>query len=163
MPPAPMPAPTMPALALWSLRAVASFVGVFGFASMFNTPAKMAGAAGIIGLVVNLGRIGLIDIGTPIWAATAVAALCVGLGAAWLGKAWNMPPIILSVPATLIMVPGAAAFRSLIYFSQGQAAPTISNLATAVFTVTAIAMGLAVARMLTDRRWMFDRRVPLGQ
>ena len=40
-------------LALTLLRVVMSFVGVFGFSVMFNSPVKMAAAAGLIGAVSN--------------------------------------------------------------------------------------------------------------
>lgn len=41
--------------------AMASFVGVFGFSLMFNSPVKMAATAGLIGVVANTLRLELIE------------------------------------------------------------------------------------------------------
>ena len=51
-------------LALTLLRVVMSFVGVFGFSVMFNSPVKMAAAAGLIGAVSNTLRLTLVDVPT---------------------------------------------------------------------------------------------------
>lgn len=48
-------------LALTLLRVAMSFVGVFGFSVMFNSPVKMAAAAGLIGAVSNTLRLTLVD------------------------------------------------------------------------------------------------------
>lgn len=52
-------------LALTLLRVVMSFVGVFGFSVMFNSPVKMAAAAGLIGAVSNTLRLTLVDASLP--------------------------------------------------------------------------------------------------
>ena len=48
-------------LALTLLRMLMSFIGVFGFSVMFNSPVKMAAAAGLIGAVSNTLRLTLVD------------------------------------------------------------------------------------------------------
>ena len=48
---------------LLALRFVASFVGVLGFALMFNSPWRIALAAAVIGMVANVPRIYLIGAG----------------------------------------------------------------------------------------------------
>lgn len=77
-------------LALTLLRVVMSFVGVFGFSVMFNSPLKMAAAAGLIGAVSNTLRLTLVDapalfpflglsLGMPPEAAAFIGALVSGL------------------------------------------------------------------------------------
>ena len=77
-------------LALTLLRVVMSFVGVFGFSVMFNSPVKMAAAAGLIGAVSNTLRLTLVDAptmlpflglsaGMPPEAAAFIGALVSGL------------------------------------------------------------------------------------
>lgn len=82
-------------LALTLLRVVMSFVGVFGFSVMFNSPVKMAAAAGLIGAVSNTLRLTLVDAptmipflglstGMPPEAAAFIGALVSGCSQAWL-------------------------------------------------------------------------------
>ena len=51
---------------LWNLllRLLASFIGVYGFSMMFNSPPKMAAIAGLVGMVANTLRLELLDLTT---------------------------------------------------------------------------------------------------
>jgi len=150
----PVPAPLAVELAL---RAVASGLGVLGFALLFNSPVRMAlGAAGI-GAVANVLRLQLVDAGLAVQAATMIATLVVGLLAAWVAPRLRVPRITVSVPAVVIMVPGAAAYRAVVGLNDGDAGTTFAAGAQALFVVVSIAVGLAAARMLTDRDWAYER------
>jgi uncharacterized membrane protein YjjP (DUF1212 family) len=138
---------------LWLLRLVASFFGVLGFALMFNSPWPMAVGAASVGMLANLGRLELIELGMPIQAAAATAALVVGLLAAVVGPRLDVPTITVSVPAVVIMVPGVTAYRAVYYLSTGDVIQALSYGVQASLVVLALAVGLAVARMLTDRTW----------
>ncbi len=76
--PDPVPAPVLAEPLLFGLRAVASFLGVLGFALMFNSPWAMALGAASIGMVANVGRLLLVDADVVPQAAAAAAALLVG-------------------------------------------------------------------------------------
>ncbi|MCL3863226.1 threonine/serine exporter ThrE family protein [Actinotalea sp. K2] len=155
------PDPTPPPdLALWlevALRALASFLGVLGFALMFNSPFRMALGAALIGMVANVLRLQLADLGVVIQAATMIATLTVGLMAAVLAPRMNVPRITISVPAVVIMVPGAAVYRTVIGLNNGDAEVAVTSGVQAVFVMIAIAIGLAAARILTDRSWAYER------
>lgn len=148
------------ATALLTLRLLASFVGVYGFASMFNTPPRVALGAATIGMVANTLRLYLVDAHVPLQAAAPCATLLVGLLAAWMSPILRCPRITLSVPAVLIMIPGTTAYRALVYGNIGMPVEAMSNASQAVFTVAGIAIGLAAARMLTDRVWAFEGQTP---
>lgn len=165
----PDPAPTLdlaPGLYL-ALRAVASFLGVLGFAVMFNSPWPMAFAAASIGMIANVGRLELHDIGVASQACAAAAALVVGLLAAWVAPKLRFPRVTLSVPAVVVMVPGVTAYRAVFEFNEGATAGTMSAATTtaaalgyavdAGLVIVALVIGLAVARMVTDRQWTFER------
>jgi uncharacterized membrane protein YjjP (DUF1212 family) len=140
-----------------ALRLIASALGVLGFALMFNSPLRMAlGAAGI-GMVANVLRLEIADLGVAIQAATMLATLVVGLMAAWVAPALKVPRITVSVPAVVIMVPGAAVYRAVLGLNNGDAQVAVTSGVQAVFVVISIAIGLAAARMLTDREWAYDR------
>jgi uncharacterized membrane protein YjjP (DUF1212 family) len=143
--------------ALLVLRLAASWVGVFGFALMFNSPWAMAIGAATIGMVANVGRLELIGLGLPTQAAAAAAALVVGLLAAVVGPRLDVPTITISVPAVVIMVPGVTAYRAVYYLSTEDTIQALGYAVQACLVVLALAIGLAVARMLTDRTWGLER------
>ncbi len=153
----PAPGVVLPTAALVGLRLVASLLGVLGFALMFGSPWRMAlGAAGI-GMVANVLRLQLADAGVAVQAATMVATLLVGLLAAWAAPRLRVPRITLSVPAVVIMVPGAAAYRAVVGLNDGDVDAAVNAGVQAVFVVVSIAVGLVAARILTDRAWAFER------
>jgi uncharacterized membrane protein YjjP (DUF1212 family) len=153
----PQEAATLPLVVVVLLRLLASGLGVLGFALMFNSPVPMAlGAAGI-GMVANVVRLQLADAGVAVQAATVLAALLVGLLAAWVAPRLRVPRITVSVPAVVIMVPGAAVYRAVVGLNNGDVDVAVTSGVQAVFVTICIAIGLAVARMLTDREWAYER------
>ncbi|WP_265521674.1 threonine/serine ThrE exporter family protein [Oerskovia flava] len=155
--PDPPPPPVLDETLLLALRAVASLVGVLGFALMFNSPWRMAlGAAGV-GMLANVGRLALLDVGLVPQAAAAAAALAVGLLTALVAPALRVPRITVSVPAVVIMVPGVTAYRAVYEFNSGETAQALGYAVDAGLVIVALSIGLAVARMLTDRTWTFER------
>ncbi|GIG36921.1 membrane protein [Cellulomonas pakistanensis] len=153
--PDPEAAPVIDAALLLPLRMVASFVGVLGFALMFNSPWRMALGAAVVGMFANTGRLYLTGELAP-QAAAAGAALLVGLLAAVIAPRLGVPRITVSVPAVVIMVPGVSAYRSVFYLSNGDTTQALAYGVQAGLVVVALSVGLAVARMLTDREWGFE-------
>ncbi|WP_454117980.1 threonine/serine ThrE exporter family protein [Microbacterium lacticum] len=135
------------------VRLVAGFVGVLGFAVLFDTPIAIALAAAGLGAIANVGRLAMVDAGTTAPLAAACAALVVGFGAFLFGDRLRAARVTLTVPAVLIMVPGAAAYRAITGVISGDTLAAIQNGFTAVFVVVALAIGLTVARILTEREW----------
>ncbi len=152
-----IPPADLPYLVTLGLRMVASWFGVLGFALMFNSPWRMAIGAATIGMVANVLRLELAGTGVAIQAATMVATLVVGLLAARVAPALKVPRITVSVPAVVIMVPGAAAYRAVLGLNNGDVQTAVTSGATAVFVVISIAVGLAAGRILTDRAWAYER------
>ena len=148
---------TIPLLGHVALRLVASAVGVLGFALMFNSTLRMALGAALIGMVANVLRLQLADAGVAVQAATILAALVVGLLAAWVAPRLGVPRITVSVPAVVIMVPGAAAYRTVVGLNNGDLEVAVTSGIQALFVSICIAIGLAAARVLTDRAWAYER------
>jgi len=151
--PAEAPVPDLPAWLLLALRVATSFVGVLGFALTFNTPLRPALVAAAIGAAANAARLTVLDGGANPLLCAAAATLAVGLLAGWASQRILAPRIILSVPAVLIMIPGATTYRALVAMigRDGDAATT--NAIASLSVVVSLAAGLAVARMLTDPAW----------
>jgi len=135
------------------MRLVAGFVGVLGFAVLFDTPPAIAVTAAALGAAANTGRLALVDAGITPPIGAAAAALFVGLGAALVGRRLRAARVTITVPAVLIMVPGAAAYRAITGVIAGDTLVAIQSGFTAVFVVVALAIGLTVARIVTEKEW----------
>src|SRR5690606_10611434 len=153
----PLAAPALPLWAIVLLRAVASFLGVLGFALMFNSTWRMAFAAAAIGMVANVLRLQVAGAGAAMQAAAVLATLVVGLLAAVVAPRLRIPRITVSVPAVVIMVPGAAVYRTLVGLNNGDVEAAVQSGVQGVFVTICIAIGLAGARILTDRAWAYER------
>ncbi|VEG30120.1 threonine/serine exporter family protein [Actinomyces howellii] len=150
-------------LALHVLRCAASFVAAYGFAVLFNAGPKACLLAAVIGAVVNTARLVVIEeLGVPWQLAVGLAALCIGLLAQAFVARVSLSRVALSVPAVVIMIPGVPFYRAIKALNDrtvdtsvaaGQAA---ANLAEVFFVVVAIGVGMAMARILTDRNWRHD-------
>jgi uncharacterized membrane protein YjjB (DUF3815 family) len=53
------------------------------------------------------------------------------------------------------MVPGVAAYTGLVELSAGNLLPALAGGVDAALLIGALALGLAAARLLTDRDWLF--------
>ena len=124
---------------------------------MFNSPARMALAAATVAFIPNVARIVLTDAGVPPAVATALAAFVVGLIAAYLAPRLHVPRITVSVPAVVIMVPGTTTYLAMSGLGDGATSEALGYAVQAVVVVLGIAVGLAVARMVTDREWAFEK------
>lgn len=150
--------------ALTLLRVAMSFVGVFSFSVMFNSPVQMAATAGVIGAVSNTLRLTLADLpsllpglglaaGCPPEAAAFLGAIISGL-LAHLAERWtSYPRISLTVPSIVIMVPGLYLYRAMYYMCVFDTASMLSWFVRAVLIVAFLPVGLGIARTLTDPRW----------
>jgi uncharacterized membrane protein YjjB (DUF3815 family) len=124
---------------------------------MFYSPLGMALAAAVIGALANVGRIWLVDRGWVIQAATVVACVAVGVLAAFASKWWKYPHITLSVPATLIMIPGARVYKTMVSLNGGVSQDAVVTGLDASLVLLAIAVGLVIAKLLTDPAWSFEK------
>jgi uncharacterized membrane protein YjjP (DUF1212 family) len=160
--PTPLPPPPLDPALYWLLSAAASWIGVAGWAVMFNSCLSGAALAGCVGLIANLIRLGMLGAGSPLWLAAAVGCFVIGLLAYLSAEKAKLAYATIAVPAALIMVPGVPAYRALVAFSSGDVQTLLVNSSAAIFTIVGMAIGLSVARILTERGWVLDKRRPLG-
>lgn len=156
--PVPASAPDLPVGLILLFRLVASALGVWGFAMIFNSPPSIALWAALIGMVANTLRLELVDLGVLTQAAAFAAGLTVGVLANLIAPRVAVPRLTLSVPAVVIMVPGAAGYRAIFYLNSGNSLEAMAYGVEAIFVVIAIAIGLTIARSLTDRNWVRQGR-----
>ena len=146
-----------PAWLGWLVRAVASFLAVFGWAMMFNSPTRAAVTSGVVAVLGNGVRLALLDQGVSNHAATFVGCLLMGLLCAWAAGWFGLEKIIMTVPTLLVSIPGSSALRTMLYFDASDVVRAVENLVTTLLAVVAMIAGLSVARMATDPEWAFSR------
>ena len=140
------------------IRLAMSFVGVFGFSVMFNSTPRMCLSAALIGMVSNTTRLELIDLaGMPPEAAALVGAIISGLLASVVGLRYTLPRISLTVPSIVIMVPGLYMYRAMYYLGDFAMTDALSWGLRAIIIILCLPIGLAIARVLTDPNWRYDR------
>lgn len=147
------------------LRLVTAFGGVWGFSVLFNSPQKMCCVAGCIGAIADTARLELVDWGLPMEGGAFVGALIAGLLATgWrssvrhglLAPELGFPRICLTVPSIVIMVPGLYMYRAVFYLGELDTQATVQWAFEAMLVILMLPIGLAVARVLTDRGWRYD-------
>jgi uncharacterized membrane protein YjjP (DUF1212 family) len=139
------------------LRALASLLGGWGFAVLYNSSMRTVLAVGVMSLLGNDLRLALHDAGMALPPATFLGALLVGLIASAVQTRLHEPRIALTVPSIIIMTPGLFAFQTIVLLNQGQSLPALQAAAACFFIVGAMAMGLAAARFVTQRQWTVER------
>lgn len=139
-----------------ALRALASLFAGFGFAALYNSSARVVLTVGILSLLGNELRLALHDLGMPLPPATFFGALAVGLLASLAAARLQEPRITLTVPSIIIMTPGLYAFQTIVMLNQGEVLTALQAGANFCFVVGAMAMGLAAARFMTERRWLVE-------
>ena len=148
---------------LYVLRCFCSFIAAYGFAMLFNAGVKASMLAAVVGALANTGRLLLIDVFHVPWQlAVGLAAVTIGLLAQLFVSRASLSRVALSVPAVVIMIPGVPFYRAISALNTlsvdkgvdvGDAA---TNLAEVFFVITAIGVGLALARIITDHNWRHD-------
>lgn len=150
---------TTMSLGLWQwivLRICASFGGVFGFSVMFNSPWKLAVAAGIIGAVSNTLRLEMLDItSVPAPVAAFTGAVAAGVLASALKRMVGYPRISITVPSIVIMVPGLYLYKAVYNLGNMDLSVASSWFASALLIIFALPLGLIFARILTDKTFRY--------
>lgn len=139
-----------------ALRALASLLAGFGFAALYNSSTRVVLAVGVLSLLGNELRLALHDLGMPLPPATFLGALLVGLLASLVEARLHEPRIAVTVPSIIIMTPGLFAFQTIVMLNQGEVLTALQAGANFCFVVGAMAMGLAAARFMTERRWLAE-------
>ncbi len=147
------------------LRMITAFAGVWGFSVLFNSPQRMCFVAGTIGAITDTLRLTMADFGIAAEIAAFTGALLAGLlASAWraiVHRGWapqylGYPRIGLTVPSIVIMVPGLYMYRAMFYLGQFNTLPALDWTFRAFMVIICLPLGLAVARVITDKSWRYD-------
>lgn len=143
----------LPFAAALPLRALATFIGVLGFAIIFNSPWSIALAAAGVSLIANSLRFVLTEAAVPVQIATFAATALVGVMAYGIARLRHVPRTSLSVPAVVIMIPGYAMYGAYTLLNDGELVASVLLMQEAVQVVLAAAFGLALAHLATSPDW----------
>jgi uncharacterized membrane protein YjjP (DUF1212 family) len=150
------PPPQFAELTTLGFRALASFAGGCGFAILYNSTPRTVVTVGGLALVGNELRLAVHDAGMQLALATFLGALVVGLLAS-VARPWlREPRIALTVPGIIIMVPGTYTFQTVVLLDQGNVLAALEAASLGAFVVGAMALGLAAARLATQRGWIVE-------
>ncbi|WP_314686940.1 threonine/serine exporter family protein [uncultured Bifidobacterium sp.] len=147
------------------LRLLAAFGGVWGFSVLFNSPQRMCFTAAVIGAITDTLRLTLTDMGMAAEAAAFIGAMLAGLLASawrssvrrgWLPPHLGYPRICLTVPSIVIMVPGLYMYQAMFHLGQFDTQEALDWAFRAFMVILCLPIGLAMARVLTDRSWRYD-------
>lgn len=139
--------------------ALASFVSVGCFALLFNSSKRMALLAAVLGMIANLLRLVLLSYGVETFLAAFLAALFIGLAGAQAGRIANVPRVTVTIPASVVMIPGTTIYAAVHNFAVGDTPEAIYRITEVTLVVFFIAAGLTAARMMTDKTWAFSRHI----
>ncbi|MEE1293734.1 threonine/serine exporter family protein [Bifidobacterium merycicum] len=147
------------------LRMLFAFIGVWGFSVMFNSPQRMCLVAATIGLITDTLRLEIVDAGVPAEAGAFIGALLAGLLASawrsavrrgWLAPHLGYPRICLTVPSIVIMVPGLYMYQAMFHLGQFDTLNALDWAFRAFMVILCLPIGLAMARVITDKSWRYD-------
>lgn len=158
--PAAVPELTGPTGLIWTLRVLASFLAVFGWATMFNAPWRECVASGLVAVPGSVVRLVMIDAGIAQHIATFTGALIIGVLCHVIARWFDLTRLIMLVPTLLVMIPGGPALRSLLYFNSGDLMSALANGIIVVLQIIAMVCGLVVSMMMHDPGWAFSRPDP---
>jgi uncharacterized membrane protein YjjB (DUF3815 family) len=85
-----------------------------------------------------------------------LGALAVGLLASLIRPFVHEPRVALTVPGIIVMIPGTYAFQTIVLLNQGDVLEALHAAVLGGFIVGAMALGLALARFIAERRWIVE-------
>ena len=119
----------------------------------------MALVSAVVGLVANLGRLALLTWDVRPFLAAFLAALFIGVVGSQLGKRVGVPRVTVTIPASVVMIPGTVIYRAVHNFAQGNTPEALYAFTDVTLAVLFIAAGLIAARLVTDRTWAFAHHI----
>lgn len=130
------------------LAAALAFCSAGGFGIMFDVPRRALLAAALVGAIAVGCYRALLLSDLPTGAAAFLAGATISLLAEVLSRIFRMPTSIFAIPGFLPLVPGSAAFRTLLDFIADDYTTGTANLVRTVIIVVALAAGIGTISAL---------------
>jgi uncharacterized membrane protein YjjB (DUF3815 family) len=137
-------------------KALLSFCGTLGFAILYNVPRRALFPAALIGMGGNLIQVILSDRGVYSVLAMFLGSLFVGVVGTVPARRMQLPMVLFAVTGIICMIPGTTVYKVFVYFGQNDIFSGLQSAIEAAFGIGALACGIGVGRILTDREWGFE-------
>lgn len=122
-----------------------SFVAAMAYGILFNVPKRALFWGGVTGLLGWLGYAGaprLLGVGQP--AAALCGSILVSVASELFARVTRHPATVFIVPGIIPLVPGAAAYRTMLLFLRGRTVEGIDMGVQTAFFAGGVAAGLLV-------------------
>jgi uncharacterized membrane protein YjjB (DUF3815 family) len=128
-----------------------------GFAVLFNTPVRALFAIYLCGFMVGLVKYIILQpaIGGGVILASLLAASTVGFASIPVAHWRHVPPVIISIPAVIPLVPGSFAYRSMLgmmkFINHTEVevlTNTVHNGLMTVFIILVLSLGVTLPMLL---------------
>lgn len=139
------------------VKCIVASVPAVGFAMLFNVPKTFLLHCGIAGSLGYFSRLIGLELGLQLEIATLLGASVVGSLATYWSRRYYVPVQIIAIAAVIPMIPGSYAFSAMVgliemsvhdNFSNELLHDVINNGLSTVFGVIALALGIAIPRLL---------------
>jgi uncharacterized membrane protein YjjP (DUF1212 family) len=84
-------------------------------------------------------------------AATAVPAIAIGFASRWFGVRLKVPPVLVTVPGIVPLLPGLAVYQGLLSLSENDPQTGLQSLVRAIAIAIALAAGVLLGQLLAGR------------
>lgn len=139
------------------IKCLVASVPAVGFAMLFNVPQRFLIHCALAGSLGYLSRLIGLQLGLQLEIATLLGASVVGTLATYWSRIYFVPVQIIAIAAVIPMIPGSYAFGAMVgliemsthnNFSTELLNSVLSNGLKTVFGVIALALGIAIPRLL---------------
>ncbi len=144
------------------IAVLAAAVAASAAALTYQSPWRLAVVGGLVaglGILIFVGMEQLIvnpDASTPrspgtSAAVTAVPAIVIGLASRWFGVRMKVPPVLVTVPGIVPLLPGLAVYQGLLALSENDPQTGLASLVRAMAIAIALAAGVLLGQLLGGR------------
>lgn len=128
-----------------------------GFAILFNTPARALFAIYLCGFLAGFLKFIVLDpvAGGGIILASAVGATAVGFASIPVSHWRHVPPIVISIPAVIPLIPGSFAYRTMLglmnFIHETEVevlTRTLHNAVMTLFIILVLSLGVTLPMLL---------------
>jgi uncharacterized membrane protein YjjB (DUF3815 family) len=139
------------------LKAFWSGVAAIGFAVLFNTPNRALLAIFLCGFLAGLTKFTILlsAVGGGIILASGAGAAVIGFASIPVSHWRHVPPVVISIPAVIPLIPGSYAYRSMlglinfIYHTEVEVLTnTIHNGVMTLFIILSLSLGVTLPMLL---------------
>ena len=130
---------------------VVCFLATSCFAMLFAAPRRSVPYCGLTGVLAYATFLGATHYGSGTVAAVFLGSALVGLTSETLARIQKMPALVFTTAGIVPLVPGANAYYTMYYFSQGNYALALNNVSVVLYAASAISAGLAIGSLLRRR------------